>query len=1256
MTASVLDSAYTSLKKKNGGKNIRRSDMEAVWTSLGLYISKTLKQGKSICIPKFGTFSCLEGTPKKSTENVLTFGADFLGETGTRQKRGGMVKSAAPKLTYTALSRESQRSKDACKSVVESMLWSLSFSLIKNSSFLELEFPELGKLVCKGRNLSFVFLKPNSNFRQVVESDEEKSEEESVYEYAEPSPVFLKQKPNQVSLIPSSVDRLREKVISRGGAAGIHALSRTLKIMDSSGDGSLDKEEFKYGLQDFGIRINVAELDEMFRFFDRDRSGKVSFDEFLTGLRGPMSQRRIDLIKLAFRKLDATGDGVVTIEDIEVNYNADFDPDVKSGRKSSAEALRAYLAQFDSIDQDGIVTEEEFLEYYKNVSGSIDDDDYFELMIRNAWHLSGGKGQYENTTCRRVLVTHADGRQTVEEIKDDLFVRKDDKEEMKRRLGKGNVELGLTYSNDATAKATRAKPNLKATRTSLKPSSRKEPEFQIDAGDESIAPAENAMGKLGKILLEKRLSVDDFLQKIGANRVFGDATITNSAFIRGVTAFDSRISAKDAKEICRIADADGNGSIDVPELCTHVKGAGAIERIKSCLKSRGEGIHGLTRTLRIMDTGHEKCLDRSGVLNGFKTLGLKLTSHDIEDIFSYFDRDKNGVIDIDEFLIGLRGELNTRRSSLVMLAFNQLDRTQDGAITFEDIETFYDVTQHPDFISGAKKKRQILDEFLNNFDRNNDATISSEEFLDYYKSVSCSIDDDDYFELMIRNAWHISGGKGQYENTTCKRVLITDSKGRQTVQQVKDDFFARKPEEIRGKLDLDPTSKVETHYANSGPKPSRSSRKKIPPKKQENNWFTRAADNTGDESLPGEPISSSRRTSSGKPAGPASSGHWFARAQDSTGDEYLRGSSARVTLPADVSSNVGFRTRAEPLVLQKLRDKVVTRGGSNGIHTLGRVLRIMDDSGDKLLDRSELKNGLEDYGVECTDQELSQLFSFLDTDKSGKISFDEFLVGIRGPMNPRRLGLVSLAFKKLDRTGDGVVTLEDLEMSYDASHNPDVKSGKLSKAEGLREFLNQFDTIDQDGIVTEEEFAEYYKNVSGSIDGDDYFELMMRNAWHISGGKGQYENTTCRRVLVTDSTGRQTVQEVKDDLYMNDPKAMKQQLKRQGVDVKGDLGMHYTDAQKPPTRKLANQSTLSLAWGEQETSQQKVKSGIERERKIRQGAAVRVQTLLRAKKATTTVSLEKRKKKLANDLSRDAENQRAAQANRIIRPSGSNWY
>ncbi len=118
----------------------------------------------------------------------------------------------------------------------------------------------------------------------------------------------------------------------------------------------------------------------------------------------------------------------------------------------------------------------------------------------------------------------------------------------------------------------------------------------------------------------------------------------------------------------------------------------------------------------------------------------------------------------------------------------------------------------------------------------------------------------------------------------------------------------------------------------------------------------------------------------------------------------------------------------------------------------------------------------------------------------------------------------------LDRSGDGLVTVEDILAIYDASYHPDFISGRKTEKEIMLEFMQVWETHKKDGIVTLEEFEDYYKDISASIDGDNYFELMIRNAWHIPGGEGECENTTIQRVLKTNPDGTQEVVMVENDL------------------------------------------------------------------------------------------------------------------------------
>ena len=131
---------------------------------------------------------------------------------------------------------------------------------------------------------------------------------------------------------------------------------------------------------------------------------------------------------------------MVGIDDILQAYDFSMHPSVAGGQISPEQAAEEMLHTFqEGHESDGRVTWAEFLDYYKGLSVGIEDDAYFELMIRNSWHISGGEGQAANTSNRRVLVIHGDGSNEVVEIQNDLGVRKKDKQKMIELLKRQGV-------------------------------------------------------------------------------------------------------------------------------------------------------------------------------------------------------------------------------------------------------------------------------------------------------------------------------------------------------------------------------------------------------------------------------------------------------------------------------------------------------------------------------------------------------------------------------------------------------------------------------------------------------------------------------------------------------------------------------------------------------------------------------------------------------------------------------------------------
>jgi len=221
----------------------------------------------------------------------------------------------------------------------------------------------------------------------------------------------------------NNFEEIRQQVIAlckQRSSNGLRGLRIMFKAMDRNRNGSVTPVEFKYAMRDYGLKLSEDEITAIIKHFDTNKDGKLSFDEFLRAIRGQLNPRRREMVHMAYKVLDKDGSGQVTIKDIEIAYDPSYHPDMQSGRKTAEEVLREFMTVWETHKKDGIVTIEEFEDYYKDISASIDDDDYFELMIRNAWHIAGGEGWCANTSIKRVLKENPDGSQEVVMVKNDM--------------------------------------------------------------------------------------------------------------------------------------------------------------------------------------------------------------------------------------------------------------------------------------------------------------------------------------------------------------------------------------------------------------------------------------------------------------------------------------------------------------------------------------------------------------------------------------------------------------------------------------------------------------------------------------------------------------------------------------------------------------------------------------------------------------------------------------------------------------------
>ena len=531
------------------------------------------------------------------------------------------------------------------------------------------------------------------------------------------------------------LEKLRTKININNGIT-YYTFMNELKHYQNDYDKNINLNACYFVLRKLNIGFKFYDLMELFKSIEKYTPDKIKTEKLLCLIRGDLNIKRKTVVKNVFEFIDKEKKGNIKLSEIKKLYNSKLHPDAYVGYKKESDVYKEFCYTFDIFCNFYEIYEcinlEQFIEYYKGISASIIDDNYFDDVLNGVWNILIEKPKPNNSI-----------------LNNSIDINKYYNEQYRKELKENEINSDITYK--LNKRYVNNKENNRLIYSHINPRNL----FKIEEDKQSC----------NNNTLRTPIPKTNFqnFQTLQPQRTpYKTPFLTNN-----INKFKNIHFSASTSKILTDKEESKQNFFEKKNLYNNYMNLSTFEKFKEIIKSRGQkGIFNLQKLFCLYDK------EKSGQITYIKFIELceifniNLERKKLKDIFDIYDKEKIGIILYDKLIQALIRIISIDRVMLIKKVYNNFDKDRYGNILINDIRTKFKSSAHPLVKGGQKSEREIYFEFLEclNIFKNYRCNVNQQynidclnygAFLEFFKEISFSIRDDELFKGILINCFGI---------------------------------------------------------------------------------------------------------------------------------------------------------------------------------------------------------------------------------------------------------------------------------------------------------------------------------------------------------------------------------------------------------------------------------------------------------------------------------------------------------------------